>query len=63
MNIYTQIVMFMQDEFEPVYPGEISACLELHWFTVKKALDMLVKKGMVVRYNVPYEINDVYQLL
>ena len=52
----------MQDEFEPVYPGEISACLELHWFIVNRALANLVDGGMVQRFNVPYDANDVYQL-
>jgi len=55
--------MFMQDEFEPVYPGEISACLNLHWFTVNKALENMVDGGMVRRFNVPYDANDVYQLI
>ena len=63
MNLYTKIVIFMKDEYEPVYPGEIATCLDIHWFIVNKALDAMVKKGMIESLHVPYDSGRcVYKL-
>ena len=47
-DIFTRIIIFMREEDEPVFCGEISICLGIHWFVVKKALDMMIEGGMIL---------------